>query len=339
MNEGNLKRYLAYALGEILLVVIGILIAVQLNNWNQKRKSDAQIEALLDKVEEDLIHNVKLTNEIIDFFQDFDSQARGVIEGKLTKKDYYHNDRLGDLYQRFRIMNIVTENIDKLLELEESVPSSYVPIITSAKELRRTSSYDENAWIAVRDQRYKNIEYLASNFLWFAKSDSSSLEKRYQYFINNPDYKKRVATYWYKVSDMALTTHYHRSITLKMLGIIKMLRHDYSADQLRQFFNSVGVNSYVPIDCTEEVKRNSQDISPPERMLIANLGSKPGQLRILDTKGQLIETKDLDNQEYYIYQEFVSAIDDDFFTVIEWHQNGRCAQKFTETQNGYLIIE
>ena len=36
-NEGNLKKYLIYALGEIILVVIGILIALQINNWNQRR--------------------------------------------------------------------------------------------------------------------------------------------------------------------------------------------------------------------------------------------------------------------------------------------------------------
>ena len=32
INEGNLKRYLLYAFGEILLVVIGILIALQIND-------------------------------------------------------------------------------------------------------------------------------------------------------------------------------------------------------------------------------------------------------------------------------------------------------------------
>lgn len=37
LEEGNLKRYLIYAVGEILLVVIGILIALQVNNSNQQR--------------------------------------------------------------------------------------------------------------------------------------------------------------------------------------------------------------------------------------------------------------------------------------------------------------
>ena len=37
LEEGNLKKYLAYAVGEIIIVVVGILLALYLNNWNQKR--------------------------------------------------------------------------------------------------------------------------------------------------------------------------------------------------------------------------------------------------------------------------------------------------------------
>jgi len=36
IDEGNLKRYLNYSVGEILLVVLGILIALQINNWIKK---------------------------------------------------------------------------------------------------------------------------------------------------------------------------------------------------------------------------------------------------------------------------------------------------------------
>lgn len=39
INEGNLKRYLIYAIGEILLVMIGILLALQVNNWNEGRRN------------------------------------------------------------------------------------------------------------------------------------------------------------------------------------------------------------------------------------------------------------------------------------------------------------
>jgi hypothetical protein len=38
LTENRVSKYLLYALGEILLVVIGILIALQVNNWNEDRK-------------------------------------------------------------------------------------------------------------------------------------------------------------------------------------------------------------------------------------------------------------------------------------------------------------
>jgi len=37
LSEGKTGRYFKYAIGEILLVVIGIMIALQVDNWNQKR--------------------------------------------------------------------------------------------------------------------------------------------------------------------------------------------------------------------------------------------------------------------------------------------------------------
>ncbi|MCO5726026.1 hypothetical protein [Robiginitalea marina] len=40
LSENRTNRYLLYAIGEIFLVVIGILIALQVNTWNEKRKSD-----------------------------------------------------------------------------------------------------------------------------------------------------------------------------------------------------------------------------------------------------------------------------------------------------------
>lgn len=39
ISEGNVVKYLKYALGEIVLVVIGILIALSINNWNESRKN------------------------------------------------------------------------------------------------------------------------------------------------------------------------------------------------------------------------------------------------------------------------------------------------------------
>ncbi len=53
LNTGKVRNYLIYAFGEILLVMIGILLALQVNNWNQQRiEKKKESKALIDLFEE-----------------------------------------------------------------------------------------------------------------------------------------------------------------------------------------------------------------------------------------------------------------------------------------------
>lgn len=54
LSENKFSRYLLYAIGEIVLVVIGILIALQINNWNENRKSFLSEQTLYKKLIIDL---------------------------------------------------------------------------------------------------------------------------------------------------------------------------------------------------------------------------------------------------------------------------------------------
>ena len=45
--KNNTGKYLKYALGEILLVMIGILLALQVNNWNEQRKDLLEEQKIL----------------------------------------------------------------------------------------------------------------------------------------------------------------------------------------------------------------------------------------------------------------------------------------------------
>ena len=59
LAENRLTRYLLYALGEILLVVIGILLALQVNNWNEDRRFRTQQAGLLSDLSKDLEANLR----------------------------------------------------------------------------------------------------------------------------------------------------------------------------------------------------------------------------------------------------------------------------------------
>ena len=54
LDEGNLKKYFIYAIGEILLVVIGILIALWINNLNQQRVESKKGIEYLERIHADL---------------------------------------------------------------------------------------------------------------------------------------------------------------------------------------------------------------------------------------------------------------------------------------------
>ncbi|WP_298369177.1 DUF6090 family protein [uncultured Lutibacter sp.] len=54
LMENKTGKYFKYAVGEIILVVIGILIALQINNWNENRKQSNVIQNYYYQLEEDL---------------------------------------------------------------------------------------------------------------------------------------------------------------------------------------------------------------------------------------------------------------------------------------------
>ncbi len=54
LAQGNIGKYLGYAVGEIILVVIGILIALQINNWNENKKIAATVDNYLAQLVSDL---------------------------------------------------------------------------------------------------------------------------------------------------------------------------------------------------------------------------------------------------------------------------------------------
>lgn len=72
MEKNKTGKYLKYAIGEIVLVVIGILIALSINNWNENRKS-AEAELITLK---ELLIEFKLNQEDLTRVEDLKRKAR-----------------------------------------------------------------------------------------------------------------------------------------------------------------------------------------------------------------------------------------------------------------------
>jgi len=67
LSEGKTGKYLKYAIGETVLVVIGILMALQINNWNENRKKREQAAYYLNQLLEDFTINKSVAKLLIDF--------------------------------------------------------------------------------------------------------------------------------------------------------------------------------------------------------------------------------------------------------------------------------
>ena len=98
LEQNRVSKYLLYAFGEIILVVIGILIALQINNWNEVRKDSIKERLLIDN----------LNIEFKDNLEDLDSVAKNIdtvimaLEQVFqlfgSKTDTINADRLNKLY-------------------------------------------------------------------------------------------------------------------------------------------------------------------------------------------------------------------------------------------------
>lgn len=67
ISDNMFSKYLLYAIGEIILVVIGILIALQINNWNGRKKEQAKEQAFLREINLDFKSNKAQLDSIIEY--------------------------------------------------------------------------------------------------------------------------------------------------------------------------------------------------------------------------------------------------------------------------------
>jgi len=89
LSENKFSKYLIYAIGEIILVVIGILIALQINNWNENRKHATAEKEFFKSINDDLNQDL----EFIKYVQAYTKpkiDAYNLLNSEYSK-DYENN--------------------------------------------------------------------------------------------------------------------------------------------------------------------------------------------------------------------------------------------------------
>lgn len=100
-NENRPLKYLRYAVGEIILVVIGILIALQINNWNEHQKSKKDERYVLTEILKNLEEDAVLVDDII--AQRQKAKTAIIALQNLTKSQMRFNDSL-----QFHLVSLLT---------------------------------------------------------------------------------------------------------------------------------------------------------------------------------------------------------------------------------------
>jgi len=84
-DENKLIKYLRYAIGEIMLVVIGILIAVQVNNWNENRITENIKAQVLSNLKDDILYDIRVLKNLDSTYIRWQLQT-GKIYSKLISR-------------------------------------------------------------------------------------------------------------------------------------------------------------------------------------------------------------------------------------------------------------
>lgn len=79
VSNNKFGKYLLYALGEIVLVVFGILIALQINNWNEAKKNHAFEIRMLSEVKKALDNDIAYFKRMVKRYEKLDSSSSMLI--------------------------------------------------------------------------------------------------------------------------------------------------------------------------------------------------------------------------------------------------------------------
>jgi hypothetical protein len=150
-------KYMRYAIGEIVLVVIGILIALQINTWNQERISKIEESSILKNIHAEFLQNKEALNTTDRFNKDCYNTTRSLIQlvGKSREEIMRYNpdsllflsletgtfrpseNTISDLIQSGRLQILHNEGLKILLYQWSSAMKSY-----NISSLRRESKID-----------------------------------------------------------------------------------------------------------------------------------------------------------------------------------------------------
>ncbi len=188
-----------YAIGEIILVVIGIIIALQINIWNEQRKTENRIKAILKEVQKDLEEDILKSKELFEYYMERDSIIQLAINNKLTREDYlasYKYDLIWLVADAYHL-KIHSNGYQSLTENLDDVPEKFQAVFAPLNEIYTYDKYEIDKFDTRLDKiTDRMMDDLAANKSWFYHIPQDSItDALIDYYLDDPFYKNMLVIY------------------------------------------------------------------------------------------------------------------------------------------------
>jgi hypothetical protein len=202
-DDNRPLMYMRYAIGEIVLVVIGILIALSINNWNELGKEKEKTNLLLEKTQKELLYNINRCNFVIDFYRGKDSLIYKVSNKKLTYNDYKSNPRNYTIIHSWEEVKLIDNAFNNLTENDGKLSGQQDSITLRLKNLYGTQKIGVDKWDdRTADLVLEYFDEMRKEKEWYSKREGIS-EIKIEYFLTDPFYFNDVRHYsMYKMNHL-----------------------------------------------------------------------------------------------------------------------------------------
>lgn len=201
VHENRVGKYLLYAVGEIILVIIGILIALSLNKANEAKTQEKKVEAILRQIQDELVTTIEKSNQLIELYRNKDSLINLVINHKVSITDFKKPDNvaLRFLNTSYDVLIIQHEGFNSLMLKSEILSDKYTALVNGLKRLYiRTKEdvefYNKN----LEDLVFTATKHQSANYDWFAELNYSLEvipDNALDYFLNDFNYRNSLVEY------------------------------------------------------------------------------------------------------------------------------------------------
>lgn len=204
-RDNQFFKYSRYAIGEIVLVVIGILIALQVNNWNEQRKNTKEVLKILLEVQNDLLMNIENIEITIRHKSTQDSLISSFLTDTLTLNDLKTDKRLLYLSGYFISSVLYDEGFIKLQVLEKSIPLEHNQIYTDLKNLFGQYDHVLSREDKLAQLTFDHNKYFVNNHKWFYKLKNGhpyDEDAASSFLLSDSTYKNMLAQYRFLMDDI-----------------------------------------------------------------------------------------------------------------------------------------